>query len=716
MAQPLWLTTLGDLGIFPAGAKLEIYLAASAVAPAIAVTYKLLSGSLPAGTLSLSSDGIISGIPDSVKVQTTYSFTIRITDNLGNIKDGTFNIKIYEANTVKLLTPAGLIIETFDSEYVNFSIDYVKNTIDPPLVTISSGNLPPGLSINEYGVITGWPAPPVLLDKSPTSKEYTFAIKLINQSGIDSRMYSIKVINRQLSNIQAKRNPAILNTTPLKTPVSTQDEFYDYYLKTSNQIDPIEANKIFSFKILGYDFDNQAITYQFSALPPGLIGDTNTGWITGTPTVPQDAAIVYKFSVKVIKRDFPSYESVPQEFLITVRNNVNQDIEWQTDAYLGEFNNGTVCHLNVKATAEVELRYAVTGGDFPPNITLMDNGDLNGTFPFQPKTQPVNVGDKSTFTFDITAFSALSNGIYSTKTFTIDIYQRFERPVESLYFKATPNLLGRRVIQSLLTSEQLIPEEYLFRPNDLNFGKTSEVKIVHQYGIVSKSTNTYIHALVNNHYRQRLALQTLKTAIARDENGDVLYEVVYATVKDSGTNEEGDSVPKYIGWPQDIGLKYGEWYDSKTTIYTSNTNVYTSFSPSYVSVLYPTSLENMRLELLQNMSVDMDISLLPKWMSSQQLDGTVIGYIPAWVLCFTLPGKSEIIKSNIENYWAYNLSDIDFEVDRMMIDRSMTYSWNTNLVEPAWSNLPSATPAPSPLNQYDDIVLFQQQTILPTLE
>lgn len=716
MAQPVWRIAPGDLGIFPSGSPVSVQLQASPVAPANTISFKLLNGTLPLGNFTLSSTGLISGTP-SVKIEESiYTFTVRITDNLGNIKDGTFTIGVYGSDGVKLLTTPGEILNINDSEYVKFQLEYVHIPEDIPLVNISSGKLPPGLVLDSFGLITGWASPPVLPDRSPTARSYEFTVKLTNSFGVDTQTYSIFVNNIQTTNIQQRRRPAILNSQPLQLPLQRTDEFYSYYTLSSDEIGPIESGKNFTFKVLGYDFDKQDLTYVFSALPPGLVGDSVTGWLTGTPEVAPGTAIVYSFNVKVFKTAYPSYESDAKTFTLTVRNNVEQLIEWKTETDLGTYNNGTVCHLKVEATADVDLRYVVSSGNLPPNVLLHDTGELMGRFPFQPDTVSTPLGESTTFTFDITAFSRVSNGIYNTKRFTITVKQRFEHPVETVYFKASPAVDNRKILQTLITSKSLIPEEFLFRPFDNNFGRATEVRLNHQYCVVSKSTSTYLKALVNNHYRQKFLIKELHTALARDENNNVLYEVVYATFKDSGTNDLGQSVPKNIAWPQDIGLRYGDWYDSKTDIYTSNVNVYSSFSPSYIKTLAPTSLKNMRDELVSNLEIDFDETMLPKWMTSQQRDGSVLGFVPAWVVCYTLPGKSETIKSNIENYWAYNLSDIDFEVDRVLVDRSMTFNWNTTLVEPNWSNLPSAFPTPSPLNQYDDIVLFKQQTILPIIE
>ena len=93
MAQPIWNTTQGSIGSYPAQVALSIQLSASAVFPATTVTYQLISGSLPSG-LSLASTGLITGTPGLVISDTTYTFVIRATDNLSDIRDRTFSMII----------------------------------------------------------------------------------------------------------------------------------------------------------------------------------------------------------------------------------------------------------------------------------------------------------------------------------------------------------------------------------------------------------------------------------------------------------------------------------------------------------------------------------------------------------------------------------------------------------------------------------------------
>ena len=169
----------------------------------------------------------------------------------------------------------------------------------------------------------------------------------------------------------------------------------------------------------------------------------------------------------------------------------------------------------------------------------------------------------------------------------------------------------------------------------------------------------------------------------------------------------------------------GPWYTSVTNLYTSyNKSVqpayYTSLSSGLARILYPDSLPNMREQVGDELGQEYNFRLYPKWMTSQQANGSTLGFTPAWVICYTKPGFSETVKTNIENNWinpattdVLTLNQINFKIDRFTVDKSLTYNYDNNLVPATWTGLPSATPVPDPKDSKDFFVLFPRETILP---
>ena len=162
MAQPIWNTPAGSIGTFPATIAVSSQLSASAVSPATTVTYLLISGLLPSGIV-MSSAGLISGTPNLVTVDTVSTFTVRATDNLSNIRDRTFSMQISGVAIPELTTPAGSILTTLDSVWVELPITYSNpDSTNEVIIEIQEGTLPPGLEINAAGVIRGYANPPLV--------------------------------------------------------------------------------------------------------------------------------------------------------------------------------------------------------------------------------------------------------------------------------------------------------------------------------------------------------------------------------------------------------------------------------------------------------------------------------------------------------------------------------------------------------------------------
>lgn len=721
MAQPVWGTAAGSLGTYPAGVAISIQLIASPVFPATLLTYELLGGSFPNSVkgfnIAISEEGLITGIPNPVATNTTSNFTVRITDEFQQIRDRTFSLEITGSVTPYFTTPAGKIVDIIDGTWTSYNIKYnnvVSSLAENPIkIELTVGQLPPGLEINTDGLIQGYARPP----DTPT-KIYTFTLVLTSPMGNDISTYSISVYNQATDSKSNSRAPAILNYNPLSFKLNPSDPFHDFYL-ASKYIPPIKSGDYFAFKVIGYDFDGNSLLYYFSSLPLGLYGNLHTGWVTGTPTLGTTGSSQFAFSVRVAKSEHTRVVSETYDFIFTVNRDVKNDISWVSNSNLGTIANGTISDLRVLASSEYELQYYLIDGELPPNLSLSNNGNILGRVAQQPATTLFKTGDEIEYTFTIQATTSLYALLTSTKTFTVTVQQVFNSPFENIYFKASPNMQDRTKLGTLLNDDTLIPPEYLYRADDIYFGKSRDITYVHAYGMNASSAASYISAVSKNHYWREVTLGEIKTAVAKDENQNILYEVVYSQISDELVNYDGVSIASEIAWPKNINLNLGPWITSDTTISDSFITVqskdfYVSQTPGEVRKLYPGSYVNMRNQLASVIGENFDSRLLPLWMRSQQANGTILGYIQAWVICYTLPDKAAIIKNNILNNWSYDINEINFTVDRYLVDKSYTYDYNTLLKTPSWEHLPSSpTIDNGALNRHDFSVLFPKKTILP---
>jgi hypothetical protein len=845
MAQPVWNTPAGSIGTYPATIPMLFQLSASAVSPATSITYTLLSGTLPSG-LSISSSGLISGTPALVTTDTTTTFTVRAIDNLSNLRDRTFSITLSGVAIPEFTTPAGNILSTLDSVWIELPIAYSNpDNNNQIIIELQEGLLPPGLEINSEGLIRGYANPPTVnvtlnqvqtnatitesvtnlitctsttqftigrpivftntafgdIDEGdtyyiktinssttftiaatqngdifpltsdtgsmtvtlpaisvgqPTIRTYSFVLRLSSPLGGDTATYNITVINQNTPVSQGgpgytpnSRIPTILNTRPRTYIITDTDPYYGYYLlppvepTVAAYIGTIKSGEYFTFKIIGYDFDGNSLTYDYVNLPADLTGDPVTGWITGTPTLGSTGLSTYDFAVNVYKTDNASIATTNFNFSYNLSNSVTDNITWITPSNLGTLFNSSISTLNVIAVADTELSYRIVGGSLPPNLLLLDNGEITGRVADQPSSSLLEQNAETVFTFTVQAYSPLYPVIQSPKTFSITILQEYTQPTDTLYIKASPSINDRNIINSLLTNDTLIPEEMIYRPNDIYFGKATSVIYEHAYGMYASNIDEYLAAVTQNHYWRNITLGELKTAVAKNNAGEIIYEVVYSEVIDNLVNPSGISIQQEIRWPRLIDLQLGPWYTSITDIFTSYATVlgqeyYTSLTPGYAQTLYPNSLFNMRNRVGQVVGQVKDSRLLPLWMTSQQENGGTLGYTQAWVICYTQPrivvngepltyaefeatgltradymSYAENIKNNIQNDWQYTLNQINFKIDRFSVNKSETYNYDKQLTPPAWTGLPSAYPVPDPIDSKDFYVLFPRQTILP---
>lgn len=865
MTYPIWQTPAGSIGTYPALVAMVKQLSATPVLPAATLTYSLLSGSFPPGVV-MDEEGLITGIPGIVSKDTVYTFVVRATDNLNNIRDRTFTITVTGVAPPEFTTPPGSILNTQDSIWVELPINY-SNPIptNEVFIRVVQGSLPEGLEINGDGLIRGYPAPPIatlnlgLIETYATStigtnnsiivqttsgfsknrpvlfsgtaiggltigqtyyvreilnatsftvsttqdgpeyavfndngfmgvtlpniavgqpaiRTYSFTLELSSPLGNDLESYFITVVNQNTPVSQGgpgrpanSRIPTVYNTRPPTYDIEDNLEDYGYYLLPPDPIIPgstystaeeanigqIKSDDYFSFKILGHDFDNNALEYVYVDLPLGLIGDAVTGWITGVPVVSESTISEFSFSVFVRKatpigQPTSPFISPTFNFKFRISDMITGNITWLTDSDLGTVFNGSIAYQNVRAESDVELRYRLVDGTLPPNIVLSDNGELTGVIAYQPTDTFLIPDTETDFVFTIEAYSPVHSVVSSTKTFTLKVIQELNQPTDTLYIKCNPSIKDRLYIDSLLDNDELIPRDLLYRPNDPNFGKANSVIYEHAYGIYASNLDSYVAAVTKNHYWRNITLGEIETAVATDNNGNIIYEVVYSKIIDNLVNPEGQSVSKEIFWPRLIDLGLGPWYTSSTEIYTSYIDsqlafiatqineeyitdqtenplelnqgqplFYTSLTPGYARLLYPNSLPNMREQVGDVLGQDFNSNILPLWMRSQQKDGNTLGFVPAWVIAYTKPDCSDIVKANIDNNWVdflgrpLRLNAINFQIDRFTVDKSITYNYDTAVSPPAWTGLPSASPVPDPIDSKDFYVLVPRRTILP---
>ena len=162
MSFPVWVTSAGSLGIVPENNFYEYQL----VATGNALTFSFISGQMPTG-IQLTRDGVLKGVPvvlDSTDpTNRSFEFTIRATNNIGKVSDRTFGMTISNIVPPTILSTNVNLGDYFDGQYFTLQLEAIEPAVRMSNLvwTIINGSLPPGLTMDSSGLISGflYPAP-----------------------------------------------------------------------------------------------------------------------------------------------------------------------------------------------------------------------------------------------------------------------------------------------------------------------------------------------------------------------------------------------------------------------------------------------------------------------------------------------------------------------------------------------------------------------------
>jgi hypothetical protein len=296
---------------------------------------------------------------------------------------------------------------------------------------------------------------------------------------------------------------------------------------------------------------------------------------------------------------------------------------------------------------------SVSGGAIT-QVLLSENGNGYTSVPSVTITQ--GFGGSGASLTAVMAATGSQDVISVNKTFTLKLIREYNRPYQNLYVRAMPPPADRALIRNLLDNEEIFPLDYLYRADDVNFGKSTQVTYAHAFGLAPDTLERYVSSLYENHYWKNLILGEIATAQAIDPvSGEVVYEVVYSKIIDNLVNADGESVNKIITLPYAI--------------------VDPADGSTIITSAYPNSLINMRDQVID--VVGQISTKLPLWMTSKQPNGRVLGFTPAWVIAYVNPGRAKEVAYFIQTYFAQQLNSVDFKVDRYILDRLLSKNWDS---------------------------------------
>jgi hypothetical protein len=181
---PIWVTPVGTIAIANSGSTINTTLLA--VDPeGLAISYSVVSGSLPAGVVLQGSTGIVSGTVPVVSTLTTTAFTVRASDGL-LFTDRLFSITVRNRGPV-WVTPAGSVATVAAGGPISTTLLATDPDGQPVSYSVIAGSLPEG-SVLQGGVISGT-APRVTADTTAT-----FTVRATDGDLFADREFSITVV------------------------------------------------------------------------------------------------------------------------------------------------------------------------------------------------------------------------------------------------------------------------------------------------------------------------------------------------------------------------------------------------------------------------------------------------------------------------------------------------------------------------------------------
>lgn len=339
--------------------------------------WSLTGGFLPPG-VTLAADGTISGTPT---ISGTYLLTVQVTDGATPPQSTTASLGITvlaTAGSVQVTTaslPGGTVASAYSSTLV------AAGGTSPFTWSLASGTLPPGLSLDAAGMLSGTPT---------TVGTYTFLVQVTDGSTPPESA------QRQFT-VDVGTAPLTITTTSL--PNGVAGTAYSATLAANGGATPY------------------AWSVSAGALPPGLALDAATGAISGTPTT----AGGYSFTVQVADSSAPQ-KVASQAFSVTIAVASNA------------LNITTTALPDGVTTVPYSATASAVGGTTPYTWSVMGGGGLPPGLALDPATGAVSGTPTAEGTYPFTLRVQDSSTPVKTFSapFSIDVYAPLQVTTASL--------------------------------------------------------------------------------------------------------------------------------------------------------------------------------------------------------------------------------------------------------------------------------------------
>ena len=245
-------------------------------------------------------------------------------------------------------------------------------------------------------------------------------------------------------------------------------------------------------------------------------------------------------------------------FTIKLLGEIDSTIQWSTPENLGNISSNYVSTLSVIAKTTVPnatLLYSLESGTLPPGLALSYDGEIIGKInSFGTSVAPgLTVFDSNQFSLDGNDTTVDRKYKFTVKAqdqfgysaiqrqFTITVADPGDKLYSNLHVQPFMKEAKRATFINLINDAEIFLPEYIYRPNDPNFGLQRKIKMLAYAGIETKAVDQYVAAMAKNHTRKSLKFGAIKTAVAKTPGtNNIVYEVVYVEMIDPYESVKGN--------------------------------------------------------------------------------------------------------------------------------------------------------------------------------
>lgn len=360
-------------------------------------------------------------------------------------------------------------------------------------------------------------------------------------------------------------------------------------------------------------------------------------------------------------------------FRILVNANIGDSMQFETDSNLGEIHVGEYfgdsVYPIIKATGTY-VSYEITGGrdDIRKyGLDLTADGYLVGTA--YARSQDFGANDDIKLEFDVTAYE--KSGTRVTGTFKLRIIRGFGENYFSTHL--CPSVVFERAWFNCISSPSFAQQPF-YRQSDERYGLQRIPRMLMKENFVSqnydfttlKEVKSKISAgivdVINGapvpEAAFKMVIGNYKIVTALDNNGSLLYDVLYREVHPSGTNVPVSLNPRK--YSQIDNNLLGE-------VFGLRENVYKIVGEDITNLLSdPFDFQNRGLIVppISGISEEM-IDTVPRFMNHPYLeDGVTARFMPIIPVAYFLPGQAEAFFTKlVQNNEHTKMVGTEFTVD-----------------------------------------------------